>query len=191
MFKTRFLIILCAILTLVQPETYGNCPTCKYRSRVTRRKPVTRRPPIRQARVARQRGRVRTPQKRVAYKPKVARPVRRTPYYAKPARRTKPITPAKKYPKPAPRRVPARHIAAQHQRAKLQPRLPQRPATIGYTRHAKERMQQRGISQHEITQAIAKGVPRRGKQPGTLQYDYRGIRVIVSDQGSVITTYKI
>jgi len=64
-----------------------------------------------------------------------------------------------------------------------------------YTKHARQRMKQRGVSKQSVEEAINKGTARKGNKAGTIEYHLsskhsstkKGLKVVTDKKGNVIT----
>jgi len=71
----------------------------------------------------------------------------------------------------------------------------QRKSGRTYTKHARQRMKQRGVSKKSVEEAINKGTARKGNKKGTIEYHLsskhssikKGLKVVTDKKGNVIT----
>lgn len=61
--------------------------------------------------------------------------------------------------------------------------------TVTFSKHARDRMAERRISEAHVKEVVAKGRRSKGNQSGTYVYEYNGRTVVVSDSLNVITVY--
>lgn len=60
---------------------------------------------------------------------------------------------------------------------------------ISYSKHARDRMAERRISEAHVREVIAKGKRQRGNTQGTYVYEHNGRTVVVNENLHVITVY--